>query len=243
MKKRKDKKENNFFYKIYSESSEYLTVSKKYIYSSFFLFFLFVSVGIIFKTPPILEQKILSYLESILEQTEGMSYPELVGFIFLNNTQTSFFGIFLGVFAGFFPFIILIFNGYILGFVISRFIEVGGVNNIFQVLWRLAPHGVFELPAVFISIGLGLKLGLPLIYRYFKHYLDTENVLAIFLGIFFLLPSLIIAVFIDRNLRKTQFVDFDFKLRNSLKIFVFVVIPLLIIAALIEGGLIFLLKN
>jgi len=30
----------------------------------------------------------------------------------------------------------------------------------FLSLWRLLPHGIFELPAVFISLGMGLKIGM-----------------------------------------------------------------------------------
>ena len=76
-------------------------------------------------------------------------------YIFLNNLQSSFFGLVLGVFFGIFPIITTIVNGYILGFVSIKVVSVEGIF----VLWRLFPHGIFELPAVFISLGLGLKFG------------------------------------------------------------------------------------
>ena len=74
-----------------------------------------------------------------------------------------------------------------------------------MVLWRIFPHGIFELPAVFISLGLGLKLG----------------------------------TFIFQRNKLKAFAEFFW---NSLRVFLFIVLPLLIIAAIIEGSLIFLLE-
>jgi len=37
----------------------------------------------------------------------------------------------------------------------------------YGILWRLVPHGIFELPAVFISLGLGIKLG-TFIFREYR---------------------------------------------------------------------------
>ena len=141
---------------------------------------------------------ILDFIEKLLEQTKGMSGLELIKFIFLNNLQASFFGLIFGTVLGIFPVLATIANGYVLGFVGAMSVEA---ENIF-ILWRLLPHGIFELPAIFISLGLGLKLG-SFIFRKEK-------------GKFF---------------RRCFW--------NSLRVFFFVVVPLLIVAALIEGCLIF----
>jgi len=71
-------------------------------------------------------------------------------------------------------------------------------------LWKLFPHGIFELPAVFISLALGMKLG----------------------------------TFIFQKKKMNSFKDY---LWNSFRIFIFVVIPLLVIAAFIEGYLFYFL--
>ena len=60
-----------------------------------------------------------------------------------------------GVIFGVFPILGAIGNGYLLGFVAVNAVKVDGVIS----LWRIFPHGIFELPAVFISLGLGLRLG------------------------------------------------------------------------------------
>ena len=140
---------------------------------------------------------ILEFIEKLLEQTKDMSQGELIGFIFVNNLQSSFFGLLLGTILGIFPVFAAIINGYVLGFVGAMSIESEGVF----ILGRLLPHGIFELPAIFISLGLGLKLG----------------------------------SFIFQKEKKKFFKKYFW---NSLRVFLFVVLPLLIIAAIIEGILI-----
>jgi stage II sporulation protein M len=68
-------------------------------------------------------------------------------------------------------------------------------------LLNLLPHGIFELPAIFISLGLGLKLGTT----WFK-----KNIAETFRKYFW----------------------------ESLRVFVWIILPLLSVAAIIEGLLI-----
>ena len=126
-----------------------------------------------------------------------MSQKEIITFIFLNNIQSSFTGMLFGIILGIFPIIAVIVNGYLVGFVSAKAVEVGGMS----ILLQLLPHGIFELPALFISLGLGLKLG----------------------------------TFI---FKKNKFKTLGSYLVKSMKVFFFIVIPLLAIAAVIEGSLI-----
>ena len=98
---------------------------------------------------------ILEFIKELLEKTENMSQSEITKFIFLNNLQSSFTGMIFGIFLGIFPIVVAMLNGYILGFVALLSVSSDGIF----VLWRLVPHGIFELPAIFISLGLGLKFG------------------------------------------------------------------------------------
>ena len=102
-----------------------------------------------------------------------------------------------GFFFGLIPIIATLANGYVVGFVTSIVVSSEGVLS----LWRLFPHGIFELPAVFISLGMGVKFG----------------------------------TFIFQKKKAEAFREFFW---NSLRVFVFIVIPLLIIGAIIEGSLI-----
>lgn len=200
MKKKKQNKKRGFFGESYRESFNYIKDSRKFIYSIIVIFLLFSILGFFIKAPSVLETKILNFIENLLNKTENMSQFELIKFIFFNNLQSSFVGMLFGIVLGIFPALITMANGYLLGFVAAKTV---GVEGIF-VLWRLFPHGIFELPALFISLGLGLKLG-TFIFK--KNKLETLNLY----------------------------------LLKSMKVFFFVVIPLLIIAAIIEGSLILLM--
>jgi uncharacterized membrane protein SpoIIM required for sporulation len=104
-----------------------------------------------------------------------------------------------GVFFGVIPLFLIITNGYFVGFISLKSIQTDGILS----LWKLLPHGILELFAVFISLGLGFRLGT---YIFFKDKKGFWNLL-----------------------------------RNCLKTFVFFVLPLLFLAAIIEGLLIYLL--
>ncbi|MBA7634041.1 hypothetical protein ES703_41615 [subsurface metagenome] len=180
----------------YKKSWNYLKESKNFIYIIMAIFFVFVLIGFFIPAPDSLVKQILEFIEELLEKTQGMSHGELIKFIFLNNLQSSFYGMIFGVLLGIFPMIAAIANGYLLGFVASISVENGG----FLILWRLLPHGIFELPAVFISLGLGLKFGM----------------------------------FIFQKRKLESFKEYFF---NSLRTFLLIIIPLLIIAGIIEGSL------
>lgn len=183
--------------KPFSKSWDFLRESKKFFYFTILLFFIFVLIGYFVPAPMEVQDAIKEYIKQLLLETQGLSTFGLIKFIFLNNLQVSFFGVVLGALFGIFPLIYTIGNGYILGFVSKLAVSQGGL----QVLLQLVPHGIFELPAVFISLSLGFKL----------------------------------ASFI---LQKDKGEAFRKYLLNSLRVFVFIVIPLLIIAAVIEGSLI-----
>ena len=198
-KKQKSEEKRNFFAKKYSECWNYIKESRNFIYAIIGIFFGFSLAGFFLPVPEQIVLQILKFIEEILSKTDGMNQFELIKFIFLNNLQSSFTGMIFGVFLGVFPILGVIVNGYILGFVASISVQSEGIF----VLWRLFPHGIFELPAVFISLGLGLKFG----------------------------------TFMFQKNKSEAFRKYLF---NSVNVFLFFVIPLLIAAAVIEGSLIYL---
>ncbi len=193
------KKKRNFLIENYKLSWAYIKESKDFIYIIIGIFFAFALFGFLVPPPAELEEAIMNFLKELLEQTKDFNQLQMIKFIFLNNLKSSFFGLILGVLFGIFPVISSLINGYILGFVALKTVSSEG----FLVLWRLLPHGIFELPAVFISLGMGLKLG----------------------------------TFVFQKKKTECFGDYFW---NSFRVFLFVVIPLLVIAAIIEGILIFL---
>ena len=162
---------------------------------------LFVLAGIFsFIYPVFFKQYIFNLIQELGNKTSGMNFFELFIFIFKNNLLTSFMGVILGIFT-IFPLIIALFNGYVLGFVSSFAVKSSGG----LILLKLLPHGIFELPALILSLGLGLRLGMFILAK---------------------------------NKKK----DLLYNLKNSFWIFVYFIIPLLIIAALIESLGIFFWK-
>jgi stage II sporulation protein M len=186
-------KENFFSKKSIEQSLDYIKESRNYIYFAIVAFFLFASITFIFPNNfKFLDQ----FLEQILlkaEQKEGFG---LLMFIFINNLSVAFYNIFLGFLLGIFPLINSVVNGGVLGYVFARVYENVGFFH----LWRILPHGIFELPAIFIAIGLGVKNAL---------------------------------FFVSKN-------EGEFKRRffASFKAFIFIILPLLFVAAIIETLLI-----
>jgi stage II sporulation protein M len=199
MKKLKGEKIN--FKNEYKKSLRYLKQSKKFIFTIAGIFLFFAVLGFTFPLPQDIYTQLVNYLKSILSQTDNLSHFELIQFIFINNLKSTFAGIFFGAVIGLFPLFSTMANGYILGFVSSMSVSSAGVMS----LWRIFPHGIFEIPAICISLGLGLKLG----------------------------------TFIFEKKKLKTFRDYFL---NSVRVFLLVVIPLLIIAAIIEGTLIIFTK-
>jgi stage II sporulation protein M len=196
--KMKNKKFN--FKNQYEKSWKHIKESKNFIYFSILIFLVFSLIGFFFPAPESLQTTIFEFLEKLIQLTSEMSPSELIIYIFFNNLQSSFFGMVFGFILGIFPLISLVANGYLLGFVSALSVNAEG----FSILWRLIPHGIFELPALFVSLGLGLRIG---------------------------------SFILKKN--KWKFLKLYFI--ESLRVFLFVVLPLLLIAALIEGSLMFLL--
>jgi stage II sporulation protein M len=189
-----------FLKRNYSKSWNFIKESRSYIYFIVIVFFLFVIIGSFITIPAIVE-KIMQFIQEILEKTKDMGFWELTWFILWNNVKVSIFGVLLGIIFGVIPVAFAITNGYLLGFVASMSVRSEGLFS----LWRIFPHGIFELPAVFISLALGVRLGLYLFFR-------------------------------------TKKTSFKKNLKESLRVFVFIVIPLLIIGAFIESAFIFIFR-
>ncbi len=265
---------SGFFKRNYQDCWSYMKESKKYFAAIAILFVAAVLLG--FFEPIFFIEAIRNLLKNLVDETKGMNFPQIFIFIFQNNLKTSFLGILLGFFLGAIPLFYAVTNGYIIGFVAAITAQVLGGS----VLLRLLPHGVFELPALVIALGMGLRLGTFFFtarnkWKGLLAYLAT-GVIALmiflfalvflsFLGSFFQVSasqesltktpvfsaitvllftvyffiSLVIGMSIlepkDKNRVKENLKQ---NFAYSLKIFLFIILPLLLIAAFIEAGLI-----
>ena len=186
---------------IYSKLWAFIKESRNYLLIAGLLFMASAVIGFIF--PVFLIDYITSFMEQIAGLTDGMGFFRLFLFILGNNLKTTFIVILSGILAGVSPILLAVFNGYVLGFIAGK--AVGALGT--SVLLRLLPHGIFEIPALILSLGVGLRLGM--------------------------------FIFKKRGKRKKELIH---SFVNSLKVFFYIILPLLVIAAIIESALIVMLK-
>lgn len=206
-KKQKTKKRENSIYSNFKDSWRYVKENRNYIYFAIAVFVLFLILAIIFPVPVQLDAQIKLMIQKLVLKTENLSPIELVSFIFVNNLGVGIIAVIFGVFLAIAPFMIAASNGYVLGYVVKLVIGKIGLGAGIVSLWRLLPHGIFELPAIFIGLGVGMKLGVALF----------------------------------SSLNRDSFKIFIENFLMALKVIIYVIIPLLVIAAFIEGSLIKLL--
>lgn len=180
----------------FKEALSYLKESSNYIIITILLFIISGFLGFFYRSELTFLNKVIA---EIVIKTQGLNSIEMIFFILQNNLQSSFLAVILGIAFGIIPIINSIFNGTIIGYVLGLAYDIGRISE----WWRLLPHGIFELPAMFISISLGMKLGF--------------------------------SIFLSKKLRAKEFKR---RFYNAMNVFLMIVIPLLIIAAIIEGLLI-----
>lgn len=201
-KKTKQTKKQDFLLKEYFSNWKYIKELRNYLLFVFVVFLLSTLLALVYQPPEIIEL-IEKFLKELVEKTSGLTAWQMIIFILNNNLSTSFFSMLSGILFGIFPVLVSLSNGYVLGYVSGAVVETGGISN----LWRLLPHGIFEFPAIILSLALGTKLGM--------------------------------FWFAKKDKRKEEFLK---RLKQSISIFLLIILPLLIIAAIIEGLLIVLLR-
>ncbi|AEC51120.1 hypothetical protein PNA2_0201 [Pyrococcus sp. NA2] len=119
-----------------------------------FLTFIFgVAIGgIITKANPSFAEHVYSILRRLLGGGKLPQGFSLFKFIFLNNTRVAIIIAFSGIIFGILPFLVLLFNGVIVG-VVTTYAIIRGAS-VEKVLLSIIPHGIVEIPA-FIIAGVG----------------------------------------------------------------------------------------
>lgn len=181
----------------FREAWDYIKETRNYIYVIVLVFFVCAILGYVFASQLTFLDELV--LKSIISETEGLNVFEMILYILQNNLFTALMAVILGVFFGVFPLGSAMSNGVVVGYVYHKASGLAGP----WIIWRLFPHGIFELPAVFLAMALGLKLGTVIFSR-----------------------------------AKNRGDEFRRRLYNSANVFLMIVIPLLIVAAIIEGILI-----
>ena len=163
--------QNNQYYSgtgkgFITEAKAYLVPLRPYLLVIITLFLLATAAGYVsaYFNPDIIDE-----LMGEFEETYGWIANEspiiIMLFIFANNTFISLLAMLGGIFFGICPIIIILFNGYFIGVVVFSSVQEYGI---LVVLFALLPHGIIELPMIFISASMGLRLGVLAFQKIFR---------------------------------------------------------------------------
>lgn len=155
---------------------------RKYIFVAILIF---VAGNISAILIPSLGERIISIFLEYLKTFKNTNALELLVAIFLQNAFSAFLAILFSFLFGLVPVFDAVFNG----------IAVGAILHLNPLnFFKIIPHGLFELPAMFIAWGLGIWCA----------------------GGLFHSPPI------------------SFRIKRSLNIYLSIIVPLLIIAAIVE---------
>jgi stage II sporulation protein M len=129
-----------------------------YVIGSLVLFSLGIVAGIlIVDRIPQLADHFADTLGHFIKTFAELPRLRLAAAIFLNNAAKTLLAIVLGPVLGIVPAIFLLANGVALAIAMSLSIAARGV---WLSVLSIAPHGIIELPAVFLGTSIGLMLGI-----------------------------------------------------------------------------------
>ncbi len=100
---------------------------------------------------------LLEELQGLASEIRGRGFFSTVIFIFFNNLKAALAAMVLGPLLGVVPALQASLNGALIGVVIREASESAGL---LAIMLGLLPHGLFEIPAMLISWGTGIWLGM-----------------------------------------------------------------------------------
>lgn len=182
-----------------AEAKAYLVPLRPYLFVIITLFLLATAAGYVsaYFNPGIIDE-----LMGEFEETYGWIADEsptmIMLIIFTNNTVNSFIAMLLGTLFGIWPVIFIMVNGFFIGVVVFSSVQEYGI---LVVLFALLPHGIIELPMIFISASMGLRLGVLAFQKIFIKEKEIRFKYELFSAIRFfvtvIVPLLFVAAIIE----------------------------------------------
>ena len=137
------------FAKYYELNKTTIISAKRHIVFAILIFILGIVLGYtFFKGSKVLEASYINEVKKIYSN----NYMMMVSNIFIHNIIICYLSLRLGVFFGVIPIVFLLATGIMGGWIFT----VIPVVYYFKVIIYLLPHGIFELPAMFIASGVGI---------------------------------------------------------------------------------------
>ncbi|MCK5595565.1 stage II sporulation protein M [bacterium] len=149
-------KYQDFLKKYNSYVIEVIKEYKKLLILVSFLFFIGFALGTVSSIDVfMLFKEVFAKLLDKFKDAHGIN---LLLKIFFHNLFAVVIAITLGFIFGIFPIISALTNGFIIGLLLATLNDSAIISPAKFVL-ALIPHGIFEIPALFLSFALGINLG------------------------------------------------------------------------------------
>lgn len=151
-------------------------------------------------TAPDTAQSLLSGIQDKASQLTDQPPLLMMLGIFANNAVGALVAMIFGLAAGLFPLFFIISNGMVIGIVLEMMVaKLGAGMGAFVFIAGILPHGIFELPAIFLSAAIGLKLGYHVIQSILKRQdmVTGELMSGVLIFLFCIVPMLFIAAVIE----------------------------------------------
>ena len=194
----------NFIKRQYKESWQFFKNHLKWIFLGVALFFVLfiVLTGLYFVNNIDQVYEIIDAFRESLKDIDLDSSSGTASGVFLNNLRACAMGWVLGFIPFLFlPAFILLANATIMG-ALSGVYALNGMSVAKMYIFGIMPHGIFELPAIFLSIAMGLYTCYSLVIRiceakYHRGQVKYAAVNCLRLYLCFVFPLLIVAGFIE----------------------------------------------
>lgn len=151
------------------ELKKLLADGRRYIWAALFIFVVGAFLGYVYHGP--FGEAIAPFMENLRElakRIEAVNSPLYMSWlIFQNNLVASLTLLILGTVLFVIPIFSLFINGVAVGYVLAITSLQEGVSPFSMFLFGILPHGLLELPAVFLAGGIGMFFGLRLLYWLF----------------------------------------------------------------------------
>ncbi|RNI14539.1 stage II sporulation protein M [Methanohalophilus sp. RSK] len=192
-------KRNNIFPRslVAEDLQRYFISLKSLFILSIAVFFISALAGYIYTSMnPASAEVSLQELQSLVDIIKELSPLQIMLFIFLNNALKSLAVILLGVSIGVIPLLFLAYNGYALGAVAY---VTGTEEGLSYVLLAITPHGLIELPMIFISVAIGVRIGLTTLAKLRGQTVSVKQEITAGMAVFirFVAPLLLVASVIE----------------------------------------------
>lgn len=176
---------------------KYIWGLKYYLLAIVLIFAAFYAIGYIaVMTVPDMGNMVVSNFRQEVSPLKELSPVGLMLGIFANNALKCLLVMVLGLAFGIAPVLFIVANGLILGIVVGVTMRS---TSLLYVLVGVVPHGVIELPMVFISAAIGLKLGVDVLKALLgkKESVVDKLVESLLIYIVWIFPLLFLAAFVE----------------------------------------------